>query len=72
MNAVSYAEVVRMAEQLTPDEQKALFEYLKRVVHQRELSQEEWEALFDSLKIDQPVNSTYSMRREDWYGDDGR
>jgi len=39
---------------------------------QRPLTPEEKIQLLDMAKLDNPVNETPSIRREDWYGDDGR
>ena len=72
MAHISYDAVVKLADQLTPTEQRALVEHLQKVAKQRELSFEEWKALFDSIKDDTPVLKDVSPRRDDWYDDDGR
>jgi hypothetical protein len=72
MEQISYEAVVKLAEQLSPEAQKALIEHLQEIAKQRELSFEEWKAMFDSLKIDTPIEGDFSDRRSDWYDDDGR
>lgn len=72
MAQITYDAVARLAEQLSPGEQQALIEHLQGIARQRELSFEEWKALFDSLKIDTPIVGQFSDRRVDWYDDDGR
>ncbi len=70
---VSYSEVVKLVDQLTPQEQRALFAYLQERAHYRQLTAQERTALFDSLIVDLgPVSPDFSDRREDWYGDDER
>ncbi len=69
---MAYDVVVRLAEQLSAEEQRALIEHLQEIARQRELSFEEWKALFDSLKIRTPLVGDFSDRRADWYDDDGR
>jgi hypothetical protein len=72
MANITYDAVARLAEQLSPEEQLALIEHLQEVAKQRELSFEEWKALFDSLKIETPIVGVFSDRRVDWYDDEGR
>ena len=72
MEQVTYKAVVRLAEQLSPEAQKALIEHLQEIAKQRELSFEEWKALFDANIDYTPVVNDISPRREDWYDDDGR
>jgi hypothetical protein len=45
---------------------------LQALAKQRQLSYEEWKALFDSMKDDTPIVADFSPRREDWYDDEGR
>lgn len=72
MAQVTFEEVVKLAEQLTPVEQQALIAHLQEIAKQRELTFAEWKALFDSMKDDTPIIADVSPRRVDWYGDDGR
>jgi hypothetical protein len=62
------------AAQLLPDEQQdaLIARLLLRRAGQRELTPQEKAYLFDTGKIHLPVNQTPSVRREDWYDDDGR
>lgn len=72
MAQVNYEQVVKLAEQLTRAEQQALIAHLQRLAKERELTYEEWETLFDSMKDSRPVIRDFSPRREDRYNDDGR
>lgn len=72
MAQITYEAVVKLAEQLSPEAQKALIEHLQEIAKQRDLSFEEWKAVFDSMVDYTPVVSDISPRREDWYDDDGR
>jgi hypothetical protein len=72
MDSVTYAEVVKLAEQLSPADQQALVAHLQTIAKQRELSFEEWKILFESAIIHRPILRDISNRREDWYDDDGR
>jgi hypothetical protein len=65
-------EVLRLAEQLSQQDQQALIAHLQAVSQQRKLSFQEWKTLYDSLKMHTPVLKDFSNRREDWYEDDGR
>ncbi len=67
MGQTAYDAVAKLAEQLPPDEQKALIEHLQEIARQRELSFEEWKAALDSLKIHAPIVGEFSDRRSDWY-----
>jgi hypothetical protein len=68
----TYAEVIKLVDQLTLTEQRALVEYLQEQAKEKLLSSEQWNMLFDSLKTEIPLGDSFSLRREDWYGDDGR
>ncbi|MBI1255888.1 MAG: hypothetical protein GC204_00310 [Chloroflexi bacterium] len=72
MTQITYEAVVKLAEQLSPEAQKALIEHLQEIAKQRDLSFEEWKALIDSTIDHTPIVSDISPRREDWYDDDGR
>jgi len=62
MAQITYEAVVKLAEQLSPEAQKALIEHLQEIAKQRELS-------FESMEIDTPLAGEFSDRRVDWYGD---
>jgi hypothetical protein len=66
---VTYEEVVRLAEQLSPAEQQALVAHLQILARQRALSMDEWQTLFDATISRVPVLSDIALRREDWYAD---
>jgi hypothetical protein len=72
MEYVTYDKVVELADQLTPDERQALIAYLQERSKQHELTSSQWNMLFDAMKISVPLGDTFSLRREDWYDDDGR
>ncbi|MBC8100943.1 MAG: hypothetical protein H7Y11_15995 [Armatimonadetes bacterium] len=72
MTTPIYDAVVILAEQLTPDEQRALVEHLQHIASTRQLSYAEWKTVFEAMKITIPLVGEFSDRREDWYGDDGR
>ena len=72
MVEVTYQQVIRLAEQLTPQEQRALVAYLQDL-RRHGLTKEERLSLFESLITDLgPVAPDSSFRREDWYSDDER
>jgi hypothetical protein len=70
MAAVTYEDVVQLADQLSPQEQRALIDHLQATL--RVLPFEEWKALFISSVDHTPVVADFSPCREDWYDDDGR
>lgn len=68
-----YQEIVKLFEQLTPQEQDALVTHLQELAQHRQLTKEERKALFESMSVDLgTVSSDFSFRREDWYGNDER
>jgi len=71
MSSTLYSDVVRLADQLTSEEQNLLIEHLRQP-RRHELPIQEWEAVFESLRQRRPLAKDYSMRREDWHDDDGR
>lgn len=66
-----YQEVVRLAEQLSIEERQALIEHLQKPPD-RSLSFEEKQRLLQSMIISTPLANGFSLKREDWYGDDER
>ncbi len=72
MAEITYAEVVRLADQLSPQDQRALIVHLQKAAQQRPLTKDEWKILFEASIIRVPVVEDFSPRREDWYDDDGR
>lgn len=83
-NRDSYEYALTIVDALNPDQQRAMVIHLtERLAQQRqdrlieaastrELTVEEWKALFDMTVIHTPPLADFSNRREDWYGDDGR
>lgn len=69
---VTLQEVIALAEKLPPQDQTALLAHLLRISNQRELTVEEKKALLQASVVDIPLGENFSLRREDWYGDDGR
>lgn len=70
---LEYEQVAQLVEQLNEEQQKALIiRMLTYRASQRPLTAEEKIQLLDLAKLDNPVNETPSIRREDWYDDDGR
>ena len=70
---IDYDQVVQLVEQLTEEQKQALItRLLTERSQQRPLTAKEKIALLDAGKIYNPVSETPSIRREDWYGDDGR
>lgn len=70
---VDYEQVVELVEQLSEEQQKALIaRLLRQRAQQRPLTAEEKIQLFDAAKVSNLVNQTPSVRRQDWYDDDGR
>jgi hypothetical protein len=63
--SLSFEDLVHLAEQLTPEEQKTLIERLE--------TGKKKPVPFDFPVIDiGPWPGDFSLRREDWYSDDGR
>ena len=70
---VDYEQIVGLVKQLSEEEQtKLIKDILNERAKQRPLTVEEKIQLFDSIKIYTQVLEEPSIRREDWYGDDGR
>jgi hypothetical protein len=70
---LDYDQIVELVDQLDEQQQKALIiRMLTYRANQRPLTPEEKIQLLDMAKLDNPVNETPSIRREDWYDDDGR
>jgi hypothetical protein len=73
MADISYDEIVRLAEQLPRAQQVELIDHLLKRAAEHPLTTEERLALLEATVIDLgQVAPDISMRREDWYGDDGR
>lgn len=69
---IPYETLVELVEQLPAEQQQDLLVRLLDKAKNRSLSVEEKKALFHASILSVPVNEAPSVRREDWYGDDGR
>ncbi len=68
---IEFETLIELAKQLPPEAKQALIKELDTEA-QDQLSSEAWKAQFNSLVVKNRVSQEFSMRREDWYGDDGR
>lgn len=68
---IPYETLVELIEQLPEAEQDDLLERLPRR-KQQPLTAEEWIQEFNAAVLSVEVNEAPSIRREDWYDDDGR
>lgn len=69
---IPYETLLKLIEQLPEAQKRDLLRHLEKTVQQRELSADEWIALLRSIQIHKPILEEPSIRREDWYDDDGR
>jgi hypothetical protein len=74
---IRYEQLVELVEQLSEEQQKDLMKRLltrdvTRLAQQRQLTVEEKLKLLDAVKLDITINEEPSIRRVDWYNDDGR
>ncbi len=69
---IDFETLVELAEQLSPEDKQALIQRLQETAKQRELTVQEWKTLFESTVIHNPIKEPFSLRREDWYDDEGR
>lgn len=70
---LDYEQIAHLVDQLTEEQQQALIiRILTHRASQRLLTPEEKIQLLDMIKLDNLVNEIPSIRREDWYDDDGR
>lgn len=70
---ITYEKLVELVDQLSEDKQRDLISHLlDQHAQQRPLTKEEKLQLLDAAKLSVPINEEPSIRREDWYGDDGR
>lgn len=71
--SIDYDQLVELVGQLSQEQQTQLIaQLLTRRTEQRPLTAEEKIQLLNAAILHNPVNEQPSMRREDWYGDDGR
>lgn len=70
---IDFEQVVNLVNQLTYEQQRKIVAHvLTQQAKQRALTIDEKLQLLDAAKITRPVNEIPSIRREDWYSDDGR
>ena len=70
---IQYEQLAELVEQLSEEQQKDLIKrMLTRQARQRPLTVEEKLKLLDAAKLDVAIREEPSIRRVDWYGDDGR
>lgn len=69
---ITYQTILQLVEQL-PDEQKEhLLLHLIQQAKTQQPANEERKTLYHASILDMPVNEAPSIRRADWYDDDGR
>lgn len=70
---IEYEQLLELVEQLSEEQQRDLTKrLLARQAQQRPLTIEEKLKLLHAVKLDVAINEEPSVRREDWYDDDGR
>lgn len=69
---MNFDKIIALVDSLTPLEQKRLTNYLLGESNKHRLSVEEKINLLRSAQIEVSVLESPPLRREDWYGDDGR
>jgi hypothetical protein len=69
---IDYEQLVRLVKQLSDAQQNALIAELLNERAQHPLNAEEKIQRLDAAKLHNAVNEEMSIRRVDWYGDDGR
>jgi hypothetical protein len=69
---LSYETLLDLIEQLPVDQKRDLLMRLLEDARNRVLSKEEKQALYHASILSIPIKEEPSIRREDWYGDDGR
>lgn len=70
---VDYEQIIDLVEQLPEAQQNELIgRILTQRAKTRPLTAEEKIRLLETIQIDTPLKTQPSIRREDWYGEDGR
>lgn len=70
---IKYEQLVELIEQLSEEQKKDLMKrLLAHEAQQRPLTIEEKLRLLDAIKLDVAISEEPSVRRVDWYDDDGR
>ncbi|MBC7813274.1 MAG: hypothetical protein H7175_19100 [Burkholderiales bacterium] len=70
---LDYDQLIELVVQLSEEQQQELIvRLLTQRGDQRSLTADEKIQLLQAAQLHNPVNEPPSLRREDWYGDDGR
>jgi hypothetical protein len=72
MADITFDRVLALVDQLTPQEQTRLTSHLLNLARSRQLSAEEKMSLLRAVQVNAQVVEEPSVRRIDWYDDDGR
>lgn len=72
MAETSFEELLELVDQLSTEQQIQLTTHLLEAAKRRELTVDEKMKLLRAAQVDVQVINEPSIRREDWYGDDGR
>jgi hypothetical protein len=69
---IPYETFLELVDQLPPEQQQDLLLHLLEKKQSQQLNKEEKMALYHASILSVPINEEPSIRREDWYGEDGR
>lgn len=69
---IPYETLLGLIDQLPEEQKHDLLSHLLKQADNRKLSPEEKIALYHASILHNAVNEAPSIRREDWYNDDGR
>lgn len=72
MNSLTIDQLLRAIDQLSPEDQAVLSRYLQTQTHPQTLSADRKMALMRAAQIHAQISEEPSVRRVDWYSDDGR
>ncbi|MDX2078426.1 MAG: hypothetical protein SFZ02_18480 [bacterium] len=72
MSDITLDQIIEWADTLSPQDQTQLMAHLLDVAKKRHLTSTEKMTLLKAVQIDIDVIEEPSIRREDWYGEDGR
>ena len=72
MTDITFEELVKLVDRLPPQQQTQLTAHLLDLARKRQLSVQEKMNLLRTAQIDIEVIEEPSVRRADWYSDDGR
>ncbi len=70
--SLEYHQVIEIVSQLTDEQRESLLAYLSQNRSQKMLSSAQRKAIFHANILAHTILEEPSVRREDWYGDDGR